>query len=95
MGVVDMLLPCKITKAMFRDERIVKFQVGKKRFTAVVDGADVIETEEPRTDQWTDGLLKVEIVKTEEKSALIDLPRETTTTGKRMYVPYGMLQAYA
>jgi hypothetical protein len=61
---------------MFPSERTVSFEIGGKQYTLIVDEADV-----------QDGMLTVYVVEQSDQEALVDLPRDTFTTGNRIRIP--------
>jgi hypothetical protein len=66
----------KVEQGMFPSERTVSFQIGGKSYTLIVDAADV-----------QGDMLTVYVVEQGEREALVDLPRETFTTGNRIRIP--------
>jgi len=89
----EQYISCKVSSGLFRGERVVEFKVQGETYRTVVDRRDVIEKKEPSPDKWVDGLLRVRVLKKNKETILIDLPRETVTSGKRMFVPPGLLQS--
>ncbi len=73
-------LPVEVNPGMFRSERSVSFEVGGRRYSLIVDQEDV-----------EDNHLVVYLVEQGEDEAVIDLPRDTFTSGNRIRVPKGSL----
>ena len=67
----------EVGPGVFSRERSVSFQVGDKHYTLIVDQDDVGE----------DNTLAVNVIAEGEHEALIDLPRDTFTTGNRIRIP--------
>jgi hypothetical protein len=80
-----MRIKVEVGRGMFSEERTVAFQANGTRYTLIVDERDV------RDDHTMD----VRVVAKGEREALIDLPRETFTTGSRVRVPIDILQPAA
>jgi hypothetical protein len=70
------LLPVKVSPGMFTSERVVSFEGIGKHYTLIVDEMDVEK-----------GFLKVYVVAEGDREVIIDLPRETFTSGNRVRVP--------
>ncbi len=69
-------LPVKVEDGTFSSERNVSFSVGDKHYSMVVDPEDL-----------EDDNLRVNIVAESASEAIVDLPRETMTSGSRLRVP--------
>jgi len=65
---------------MFQSERSVSFQVGDQAYSLFVDQSDV-----------QNDMLSVYVVEQKGDEAVIDLPRETFTSGNRIRVPSSYL----
>ena len=74
-------IPVEVHPGMFPSERAVSFQAGGKEYTLLVDARDV-ENE----------TLRVSVVEEGDIEALIDLPRDTFSSGPRIRVPKELLQ---
>ena len=70
----------KVGPGMFRSERSVSFQVGDQAYNLFVDQSDV-----------QNNLLSVYVVERNGDEAIIDLPRDTFTTGNRIRIPSSYL----
>jgi hypothetical protein len=66
---------------MFKSERTVSFEAGGRRYVLIVDEQDVD----------ADGTLKVYVVDQHDDEALVDLPRDTFSSGSRVRVPSSVL----
>lgn len=64
----------------FSSERNASFRIGKTRYSLIVDKQDV-----------QDDTLNVVVVAEVDEDAIIDLPRETFTSGNRIRVPKNVL----
>lgn len=71
----------QVGPGMFSSERSVSFRAGDTDYTLLVDAGDV----------KPDDTLEVSLIAENEKEALIDLPRDTFTTGNRIRVPKTVL----
>jgi hypothetical protein len=65
---------------MFQSERSVSFQVGDQAYNLIVDQSDV-----------QNDTLSVYVVEQRGDEAVIDLPRDTFTSGNRILVPASYL----
>jgi hypothetical protein len=70
-----------VQPGMFPSERTVSFEAGGRNYTLVVDERDVA----------ADGTLVVHVVDQRDDEALVDLPRETFTSGSRVRIPRSVL----
>lgn len=75
-------LPVEVLPGMFQSELAVSFEVGGQKYSLIVDREDV-----------QDNQLLVYVVAEGEKETVIDLPRDTFTSGNRIRVPKGFLKA--
>jgi hypothetical protein len=73
-------LRVKVEPGLFPSERTVSFEAGGRQYSLVVDQRDV-----------QDDTLPVYVVAEHEDEALIDLPRETFTSGSRVRIPRAAL----
>lgn len=73
-------LRVRVEPGMFESERSVSFEAGGKTYTLIVDKADV-----------QGDTLRVYVVEQRGNEALIDLPRDTFTSGTRIRVPADVL----
>ncbi len=73
-------LPVEVTPGMFRSELAVSFDAGGQRYSLIVDREDV-----------EGNMLVVRLVQQEDGEAVIDLPRDTFTSGNRIRVPAALL----
>lgn len=71
----------KVGQGLFASERSVTLQVGEDIYNLIVDEHDV----------QPDDTLEVTVVAAEGDQALVDLPRETFTSGNRIRVPTSAL----
>lgn len=85
-------IPCQISLGLFEDERIVQFEVEGRQYRTIVDSEDVHELKTPREGEWVDGLLQVYTIKKNGETVIVNLPRETTSSGRRISVPKQLLQ---
>jgi hypothetical protein len=69
-----------VSPGMFRSERCVSFEAYGKHFESLVDQRSV-----------NGDRLRVRVLNAEDDRVLIELPRETFTTGTRMWVSRSML----
>ena len=74
-------LRVSVQPGMFSSERTVSFEAGGRRYVLIVDQEDVAE----------DDTLMVYVVDQRDGEALVDLPRDTFTTGSRVRVPSSVL----
>ena len=88
----ETLLKCKVGLGMFKSERTVTVKVDATEFSAIVDAEDVRVDEEPKGDELVDGWVRVFVIEKGKDQALIDLPRETFTSGTRIIVPMSLLR---
>ena len=65
-----------VQPGLFPSERTVSFRAGDRHYEMVVDQEDV-----------ADGTLVVYVVAERNGDAMIDLPRETFTSGSRIRIP--------
>lgn len=73
-------IKAKISPGVFRSERSVSFSVGENNYNLIVDESDIVGDH-----------LVVTTIKRVEREVIIDLPRETFTTGRRIRVPVEMV----
>lgn len=73
-------LRVNVEAGMFDTERTVSFQAGERNYTLIVDEEDV-----------QDNTLEVFVVAQDNGEAIVDLPRDTFTSGSRIRVPLGDL----
>lgn len=79
-----MLIPVDVADpglGVFKSERAISFEAGGERYELIVDETDLQGSK-----------LKVYLVARKGDEALIDLPRETFTSGYRIRIPYSLLQ---
>lgn len=69
-------LRVNVGEGMFNTERTVSFQAGEKNYTLIVDEDDV-----------QDNALEVYVIAQENEESIVDLPRDTFTSGSRIRVP--------
>lgn len=69
-------LRVEVQPGMFPSERTVTFEAGGRRYVLIVDEEDV-----------KDGTLQVYVVAQGGDEALVDLPRDTFTSGSRVRIP--------
>jgi hypothetical protein len=74
-------LRVEVRPGMFQSERTVSFEAGGRRYVLIVDEQDVA----------ADGTLKVYVVDQYGDEALVDLPRDTFSSGSRVRVPSSAL----
>ena len=76
-------LRVKVDAGMFGSERTVSFVAGQRVYNLLVDAVDV-----------TDNQLEVGVIaeSAKEKRALIQLPRDTFSSGSRIFVPSALLE---
>jgi len=67
---------------MFSSERAVSFRVNGTTYNLVVDPSDISES----------NMLSVLVIQREQDESIVDLPRETFTTGNRIRVPTSLLR---
>jgi hypothetical protein len=77
-----MLIPVSVKPGTFRTERLVSFDVEGRPYQLIVDESDVVG----------DDRLRVHVVEMSGDQALIDLPRDTFSSGSRIQVPKSILQ---
>jgi hypothetical protein len=70
-------LRVRVEKGLFPSERTVSFEAGDRSYSLVVDEQDVAP----------DDTLMVHVVDERGDEALVDLPRETFTSGSRVRIP--------
>ena len=77
------VIPVRVQSGVFSSERAVSFEAGGQTYNLIVDAQDV-----------TGNTLEVDVVAVNDQGdvALIDLPRETFTSGTRIRVPVSFLQ---
>jgi hypothetical protein len=66
----------QVEPGMFSSERYVSFAAGDRKYALFVDQADV-----------RDDTIEVGVVAVNGDEALVDLPRETLTSGNRISIP--------
>jgi hypothetical protein len=74
-------LRVNVAPGMFQSERTVSFEAGGHRYVLVVDEQDIA----------ADNTLKVYVVDERGDEALVDLPRDTFSSGSRVRVPSSVL----
>lgn len=74
-------LRVSVQPGMFQSERTVSFEAGGRRYVLIVDERDVAP----------DDTMKVYVVEARGDEALVDLPRETFSSGSRVRVPVSAL----
>jgi hypothetical protein len=89
----ETVLKCKVGLGMFKSERTVTVKVDDTEYSAIVDADDVRIAREPVGDELVDGLVRVFVIERGLDKALIDLPRETFTSGTRIIVPLSLLES--
>lgn len=72
----------RVEPGMFSSERYVMFDAGDKSYGLFVDERDV-----------QDSMIPVFVVAQQGEEAIVDLPRETFTSGNRVLVPTSILEA--
>ena len=72
----------EVSPGTFSSERFVNFLAGGKHYSMVVDAHDV-----------SDGTMQVSVLAEYSGEVLVDLPRETVTTGPRVRLPKDCLLA--
>jgi hypothetical protein len=72
-----MRIRVKVEPGMFPSERAVSFNAGNQQYTLFVDQRDI----------RPDDTLEVYVVAENDKEAVIDLPKDTFTSGSRIRVP--------
>ncbi|MDA2928506.1 hypothetical protein MYX84_00935 [Acidobacteria bacterium AH-259-O06] len=92
MPAERMYIPCKISLGLFEGERIVQFEVEGTEYSTIVDSEDVHESKMPQQGEWVDGLLQVYAIKKNGETVIVNLPRETASSGRRITVPKQLLQ---
>jgi len=70
----------EVGRGTFSSERSVSFVADKRKYNLIVDESDV-----------EDGMLVVDIVEEMADEAIVDLPRETFTSGSRIRVPRSLV----
>jgi hypothetical protein len=85
-------LRCRVGRGMFESERTVMIALASGQISAIVDADDVEVAEAPAGETLVDGWVRVTFIEKGPTEALIDLPRETFTSGPRILVPLTMLQ---
>jgi len=73
-------LRVEVGPGMFSSEKTVSFRVNGTRYTLIVDSSDVV-----------DNVIQVVVLERKRDHAIVDLPRETFTTGNRIRVPLELL----
>jgi hypothetical protein len=73
-------LRVEVQPGMFKSERTVSFEAGGRRYVLMVDEEDV-----------KDGTLAVYVVDQQGDEALVDLPRDTFSSGSRIRIPNSAL----
>jgi hypothetical protein len=73
-----------VGQGSFSSERAVSFVAAGKKYSLVVDESDI-----------ENGMLVVYVVEEMGEEAIVDLPRETFTTGSRIRVPRVLVQEAA
>lgn len=71
-----------VGEGIFSFERSVSIEAGDKHYTLIVDN-----------DMLQDDTLEVYVVAESDKEAIVDLPRETFTSGNRIRIPREYLLA--
>jgi hypothetical protein len=85
---------CQFRLGSFERERGVIIDipdVGK--ITTIVDKSDLLPNRKPEPGQILEGKLKVFVVDQKDDKVIVDLPRETFTSGPRIAVPRTLLVA--
>ncbi len=75
------LIQVSVRAGVFSSEREVSFAAGSKNYRMLVDRADVQPSNR----------IRVYVVTEAKNTALVELPRETFTTGNRVRVPKSVL----
>jgi hypothetical protein len=70
----------KVRPGTFSSERSVSFEAGGKQYALIVDEADV-----------RDDTLEVRVIAESGEEAVVDLPRDTFTSGNRIRIPASCL----
>src|SRR5258705_459603 len=86
-------LPCQIGLGPFERERGVSIDVpGFGKVTTIVDESDVWTERELRPGLTVAGRLKVVVVAVKNDKFIVDLPRETFSSGPRIVVPKDLVK---
>lgn len=80
-------IPVRVSDGMFAHEANVSFFAGADYYSLLVERADIDFRGRERA-----GYLSVIVVEQGETESIIDLPRETFTSGRRVRVPNTLLQ---
>ena len=89
-------IPCKASRGMFSHERGARIELPDGKFISTfVDRSQVEVSREPAPEEEVDGMLCVSVVRVDEGSIVIDLPRPTFTTGTRLILPKGFVRTAA
>lgn len=86
------LLACRVGRGMFENERAITITADDVEFSALVDADDVVVKSAPRGDETVAGWVKVSIVQKGKDRALVDLPRETFSSGPRILIPLTLIK---
>lgn len=86
-------LLCKIRLGSFERERGVIIEMPEGNVTTIVDELDVLPRTKPEPGVILNGRLKVFVVDQKGDRVIVDLPRETFSSGPRIAVPKELVVA--
>lgn len=87
-------LLCKIRLGSFERERGVIIEISDaENITAIVDKSDVLPDSKPSLGAIVGGKLKIFVVDEKGDKLIVDLPRETFSSGPRIAVPRELVVA--
>jgi hypothetical protein len=70
----------EVASGMFSCEKAVSFRVGSTQYSMILDSSQIHED-----------TIAVSVLKHDEREALVELPVETLTYGKRVWIPLDLL----
>lgn len=78
--MIQKRIKVQVEPGMFPSERAVSFEAGGRQYTLLVDAASL-----------TGDTLTVYVVAERDQDSIVDLPRETFTSGSRVRIPSSLL----
>lgn len=88
-------LKCKVEMGTFDDERTVTIIDQDATYVTFADLRDVQTESPPSLNQEVEGFLRVQVLLERQDKYLVALPRDTFTSGSRIYVDKALVRESA
>ena len=85
--ITGISVKCEVARGTFASEYFVRIKAVHHQWQAAVDKEMVFDlTREPRENEYVNGRMYAYLINFNSESALIELPIEDSTTGRRIFV---------